>query len=240
MSHEELATLADEYYQWTLRTQPVQASMRGIHDYDSELGEFSREAEDRQISDLRAFAARARAIDETDLSQQDRITRDVLLHECENTSDVMETRGAEMAVSHTIGIQAMLPVAIPQLPIETSEHGDAFIERFSKLGKAFAEMNDRLAEGISRGRTPMRSTAEKTVEQLDSMLAAPADQSPFAMARTPQGVDEASWKERLAALVDAEVGPALQSYRDFIADNVVPAGRLNNKGDKLHEHNKST
>ena len=52
MSHKELANLADEYYRWTLRTQPISASLRGIHDYDNEIGEYSRQAEDRQISEL--------------------------------------------------------------------------------------------------------------------------------------------------------------------------------------------
>ncbi|NND01359.1 MAG: DUF885 family protein, partial [Acidimicrobiia bacterium] len=204
MSHPELAKLSEEYYRWTLQTQPVTASLRGVHDYDTELGEFSREAEDRQISELRAFASRAMAVDESALSQQDRITRDVLLHECQTTADVMETRQAEMAVSHTIGIQTLLPVVVPQLPIETAEHGDALIARFSKSRAAFAEMNDRLAEGLARGRAPMRSTAERTVEQIDGMLAAPVAGDPFTLARTPAGVDEADWRERLANLVSDE------------------------------------
>lgn len=225
MSHPELAKVADEYYQWTLRTQPVQATLRGIHDYDTELGEFSREAEDVQISELRSFATRALSIDEAELSHQDRITRDVLLHECQNGADVAETRQAEMAVNHTIGIQALFPVVVPQLPIETAEHGDAYVERFSNSGKAFAEMNARLAEGVAGGRTPMRSTAEKTVAQIDGMLAAPLESDPFTMARTPAGVDADEWKSRLVALTRDEIRPALKAYRDFINDNVVPVGR---------------
>ncbi len=225
MSHPELAKLADEYYDWTLRTQPIQATLRGVHDYDTEIGEFSREAEDRQIGELRGFATRALAIDEEGLSQQDRITRDVLLHECQSTADVMETRQAEMAVSHTIGIQTLLPVVVPQLPIETAEHGEAFIERFAKSGAAFTELKDRLAEGVARGRAPMRSTAEKTVAQIDGMLASPVEADPFTRAKTPAGADEAEWRGRLVSLVADEIRPALQLYRDFIADNVVPVGR---------------
>ena len=229
MSHQDLAQLSDEYYEWTLRTQPITATMRGIHDYDTEIGEFSREAEDRQISELRAFAARAAAIDPAELSAQDRITRDVLLFETENAADVAEVRQAEMAVNHTIGIQAMLPVAIPQLPIENEQHANDFIERFSKLGAAFDELNSRLAEGVARGRTPMASTAQKTVEQIDQMLAAPLESDPFTRTMTPAGVDEAEWRTRLEDLVRSYVRPGLQSYRDMIADHVVPAGRSDDK-----------
>lgn len=225
MSHPELTKLADEYHHWTLEAQPLQASLRGIHDHDTELPEFSRAAEDRHIAELRAMAARVRAIDETELGPQDRITRDVLLFECDNSADVAETRLGEMAVNHTIGIQAMFPVVVPQLPIETQQHGDDFIERFSKVGTTFAELNSRLAEGVANGRTPMASTAEKTVAQIDEMLAAPIESDPFTMARTPQGADEAAWRERLMDLVRDHVRPGLQTFRDFVADNVVPAGR---------------
>ncbi len=224
MSHQELADLADEYYQWTLRTEPIGASLRGIHDYDGEFGEFSRSAEDRQIAELRNFASRASAVSPAELDAQGRITRDVLIFEAENAADVAETRMAELAVNHTIGLQAMIPVVVPQLPIETAEHGDAFIERFSKSGQAFDEMNARLEEGVANKRTPMASTARKTVEQIDMMLATPIENDAFMAARVPGGVDETEWKDRIAAVVRDHVRPALQSYRDTIADKVVPAG----------------
>mgnify|MGYP001819148396 CR=1 FL=1 len=225
MSHRNLSKLADEYYEWTLRTSPVAASMRGIHDYDTELGEFSREAEDRQIAELRDMTARARAISPWELDTEDQITREVLIFEAENAADVAETRLAEFMVSHTMGIQAMFPVIVPQLPIETAEHADAYIERFSKIPQAYAEANARLAEGVANGRTPMASTAHKTVEQIDAMLAAPLDQDPFTRAQLPAGMDEAEWRGRLVDLARDHVRPGLQAYRDMIAETVVPAGR---------------
>ncbi len=234
MSHQELADLAAEYYDWTLRTQPISASLRGIHDYDGEIGEFSRAAEDRQIAELRDFAARASGVNPAELDAQDRITRDVLLFETENAADVAETRMAELAVNHTIGLQAMLPVVVPQLPIETAEHGEAFFERFAKATQAFAEMNARLEEGVAAGRTPMASTARKTVEQIDTMLATPVAEDAFMNARVPRGAAEAEWKDRLADLIRDHVRPALQSYRDVIADKVVPAGRSDERPGLCH------
>ncbi len=234
MSHQELADVADEYWDWKLRTEPISASLIGVHDYDSELGEFSREAEDGQIADLRSFVARASAIDPAELDTQDRITRDVLIFEAENAADVGETRMAELAVNHTIGLQALLPVVVPQLPIETAEHGDDFIERFSKSQQTFDEMNARLEEGVASGRTPMASTAHKTVEQVDGMLATPVAEDAFMNARVPAGVEEAEWKDRLAEVIRDHIRPALQSFRDTIADKVVPAGRSDDQPGICH------
>ncbi|MDX1469397.1 MAG: DUF885 family protein, partial [Acidimicrobiia bacterium] len=225
MSNQELARIAEEYHEWTLRTQPIVATMRGFHDYDKDIGEVSRQSEDRKISELRDFAYRASSVDPVGLDESDQITRDLLIFEAENGAETAELRLAEMAVDHTSGIQALLAVAIPQLPIETAQHGDDFIERFSKLPDLTNEMNQRLAEGVAKGRTPMRSTAEKTVEQLDGMLAAPDEEDPFMTAMNPGGVDTAEWRDRLLTLVRDSVRPALQSYRDMIADEVIPAAR---------------
>jgi uncharacterized protein (DUF885 family) len=234
MTHQELADLADEYFDWKLRTEPISASMIGVHDYDSELGEFSREAEDRQITDLRNFVARAIAVDPIGLDAQDRITRDVLIFEAETAADVGETRMAELAVNHTIGLQALLPVVVPQLPIETAEHGDAFIERFRKSQQAFAEINARLEEGVAAGRTPMTSTARKTVEQIEVMLATPIAEDAFMNARVPEGVDVSEWRDRVADLIRDHVRPALLSFRDTIAEKVIPAGRTDEQPGVCH------
>jgi uncharacterized protein (DUF885 family) len=234
MSHQELADLAAEYFDWKLRTEPISASLIGVHDHDSELGEFSRDAEDEGITQLRDFVSRASAFNPADLDSQDRITRDVLIFEAENAADVGETRMAEMAVNHTIGLQALLPVVVPQLPIETAEHGDDFIERFRKSTQAFGEMNARLEEGVAAGRTPMASTARKTVEQIDEMLATPIAEDAFMNARVPAGVDEGEWKDRVAAAIRDHVRPALLSFRDTIAEDVLPAARSDEQPGLCH------
>ncbi|MEX0796236.1 MAG: DUF885 domain-containing protein [Acidimicrobiia bacterium] len=225
MSHTELNDLANEYYEWSLRTHPIEATMRGVHDHDAELDEFSREAEDNQISYLRSVAGRAEGIDDDGLSASDRVTRDVLIFETGTEADATETRMAELAVDPAFGFQAVIAVFVPQLPIETRQQADDFIARFSQLPRAVAEMNDRLAEGLANGRTPMTSAAEKTVAQLDDMLASPVDQSPFMAAQRPPDLDEGEWRSRLADLVRDHIRPALGAYRDMIADQVQPAGR---------------
>lgn len=225
MRNPDLAKIAEDYHRWTLRAYPMVATIRGFHDHDTEIREVSREAEDRKIAELREFVETTLAIEPEGLDHSDRVTRDLLIFEAGNAADALELRLAEMAVDHTSGIQALLSVLIPQLPIENAQHADDFIERFSKLPSLMAETNQRLAEGIASGRTPMRSTAEKTVEQLDQILAAPEEEDAFMTAMQPVGVDPSDWRDRLLTLVGDAVRPSLKSYRDMIADQVIPAAR---------------
>ncbi len=225
MSDPRVGALADEYYDWMNRASPLSASLRGVHDYGSELDDFSRQGEDRQIAELRSMVERARAIDPESITDDDRVTLEVLVFEAESQADVAETRMAEIAVNHAIGVQALLPVIAAQLPIDSAEHAAAHIERFTKLDQAVTDMCDRLRDGLAAGRAPMGSTAQKTVEQIDALLAGPLETDAFVQTKPAPGADEAEWRDQLIDLTRDHIRPASQRYRDFIAEHVVPAGR---------------
>jgi uncharacterized protein (DUF885 family) len=224
----DLQALADEYWAQELAASPINALMLGIHDYDEEMDDASRPAEDARIAELRSFAARAAAFDPETLSADEKITRDVMIYEAGTNADLLEMRAAELEVNHAIGFQAMLPVLFPQLPIEQPEHADAMLVKYPKLGGYFRQMTDRLREGVAGGRTPMASTAEKVIEQLDGYLSVPPEASVFLTINGPQAYtpeQTAAWKSTLAGIVGSVIYPALQEYRDYIADRVLPVSR---------------
>ncbi|NIA25203.1 MAG: DUF885 family protein [Gammaproteobacteria bacterium] len=246
MVNEELCRLGDEYWDYTMEINPTHAMMLGDHRFDEKVEEASREAEDSQISRLRGFAGRAEAIDPACLDKDERITRDVLIFEASTGADALETRAAEFAVNHAMGLQAMIPVLIPQLPIEEPEHAEALIEKYRGFARVFDEMAERLREGLVNGRTPPALTSEKTIEQLDGMLALPIEEDPFLNVRVPASFDDAAteaWKAHLAAVVRDTIRPSLQRYRDTIADEVLPFARPQERsgvswvsgGDELYE-----
>lgn len=233
MSHPELDRLARDFWDFTLRTNPAQATLLGVHDYDHLFDEASKESEDRKIAELRRFAAEAEAIDPATLSPDDRITRDVLIFEAGTTADSLECRPAEWEVSHIFGIQAQLPVYALQVTLPEPEHALAMLDRVREMGRYFDEAADRLRDGVARGMTPMRSTAEKTVAQIDALLA--QKPSPLLQMRAPAGWDgEARWREDLEKAYEEHLAPALARWRDTIRDEVVPAGRSDEQAGVCH------
>ncbi len=224
--NEGLRVLADEYWNYLMEVNPTHATMLGDHRFDDKMEPASREAEDDQIGRLREFVDRARRLEGLELDES--ITRDVLIHEASTTATGLEARTSEFDVNHTMGLQALIPVLIPQLPIETQEHAEALVQKYRSIGQTLDEMADRLREGLANGRTPPALTTEKTVEQLDAMLATPIAQDPFLNVRVPGSFDEAqtaAWRDDLAAVIEAAIRPALQRYRDIIANEVLPVAR---------------
>jgi uncharacterized protein (DUF885 family) len=224
----ELQALSESYWQDELAASPLQALLLGIHDYDELMDDASREFEDARIAKLRDYATRAAAFDPAELSPDDQITREVMMFEAGTRADMLETRETEMEVNHAMGIQAMLPVVVPQLPIEEPEHARAMLKKYAAMGVWFDQMTDRLRSGVANGRNPMASTVEKTVAQIDSHLADDPASSVFMNLRTPAAFSEeqdAAWRAELAEVVRTEIYPAYRRYRDYIAEYVLPASR---------------
>jgi uncharacterized protein (DUF885 family) len=98
------------------------------------------------------------------------------------------------------------------------------------MAKAMGDAADRLRTGVAGGRTPMASTAKKTVEQVDAWLATDLASDPLLRLRSPQGWDgEGAWRAEMAQMVEVVVRPALSHWRDTIADEVLPAARPDDK-----------
>ena len=224
--NEILAALAEEYWAHVLEQNPTQALMLGVHDHDEQFEQVSREAEDAYIARLNGFCDQAEALDPDTLTADERITREVLIFEAGSHARVAEGRFEEMEVNHAVGIQAMLPVMIPQFPLVEPAHAQAMPAKYRNMAAMFDDAIERLSEGITNSRAPMSSTAAKAVEQVDGYLAAPFDNDPLLALGAPEGWNgEAAWRDEMVEVARDHLRPALQRWRDFVTDQVVPNGR---------------
>ena len=224
--NETLAALADEYWGYVLKQGPTQALMLGVHDYDEQFEDASLEAEDAYIARMAGFFDQAETLDPAGLTADERITREVLMFEAGSHARLAEGRFAESDVNHAVGTQAMLPVIIPQLPLVEPAHAQAMPAKYRNMAAMFDSAIERLREGLANGRAPMASTAAKAAGQVDGYLAAPFDNDPLLALRAPEGWDgEAAWRDQMVDVARDHLRPALQRWRDFVMDEVVPQGR---------------
>jgi uncharacterized protein (DUF885 family) len=234
---DALRALGEEYWDAHLERNPTEALILGDHRYDDRMEDASRAAEDAAIAALREFAARAEAIDPADLSPDEQISRDVLMFEASTTADLEETRQAELAVNHTIGLQAMLPVVVGQLPLIEPEHAEAMVAKYAGMGRMIREATDRVVEGVANGRVPIGYHVDKSIEQLDAMLATPISDDPFMGLQAPEAFsedDEAEWRGRIAGAIEHHLRPAWQRYRDVLSQQVAPVARPETKPGVCH------
>ena len=226
--HDDLARLADDFWEHRLSVQPTTALMLGDHRFDAEIEDLTRDAEDAHLDRLRDFADAAEAIDPATLDADERVTRGVLMFEGRKQARVEQHRPAELAVNHTIGMHLGWWNVAGQIPLTEAAHADAMVEKYRAVAGMFDQAAVRLQEGVAAGRTPPRIACEQTIAQIDRYVAMPVDVDPFLQINPPPVFDAdqaAAWKGRLAGVVEEHIRPAYARYRDVIAADVLPAAR---------------
>jgi len=226
--NDDLKRLGDEYWAFTLRSEPTSASLRGFHEYDAELEDLSRQAEDEHIDTLERIAVAAQAIDVDGLTADEQVSREVLTFEASTKAEDLRSRMAEFAVDPFTGIQVVFQQLAGQIPITEPEHADAAVEKWSKMSRMIDQAIGRLRQGLAKDRTPPRIGAEKAIAQIDTYLKSPVESDAFVNLTAPPAWNDdqiAAWRERLAEQVTTVVRPAFRRYRAAIADEVLPEAR---------------
>jgi uncharacterized protein (DUF885 family) len=226
----EIENLADEYWAHHLETNPTEAHLIGDYAGAARFESATRAEEDREITALRDFAQRAEAIDEGGLDVQQRITRAVLASDATARADVIGSRLKELAADPIFGEQVSMPILMGMLALPDADVADALVEKFRGLGRYYRELAERQREGIANGRLPAAFAVKDTVAQLDGLLSTPvADDPLLTTTRPPDGLDVDGWKASLRAVIESEVRPGMEVYRDVLRDEVLAAARPDDK-----------
>jgi uncharacterized protein (DUF885 family) len=120
-------------------------------------------------------------------------------------------------------------LATLQIP-ETPEQGEALVTRWRAIGKHIDDHIQNLRRGLAQGKAPTRGATSRVIAQLDSLLAKP--DAAWALT-TPARAEHPSWPEAARAAlrdgvtqaVSTVARPALQRYRDALANEILPRSR---------------
>ncbi|MEN8240014.1 MAG: DUF885 domain-containing protein, partial [Actinomycetota bacterium] len=224
----EIRQLADEYWEHILSVEPTEAHMLGDYRYIDRFEDASRAAEDSDAAVRRSLALQARELDSPDLTSADRTTLETLLYDAETSASVSEMHTAEFGVDPIFGPQVTAQVVFPQMSVETAEHADKMLDKFTSFAGWVDQSAERLREGVATGRVNADFAVTRALEQLESTLNMPTEETGFLKAAMPDDYsdsDAEAWRERAAAIVTDSVNPAFERYRDVIRNEVAPVAR---------------
>jgi uncharacterized protein (DUF885 family) len=224
----DIDALAGEYWSFYLDEQPTSAHLLGDYARAGLFESATRESEDRQVERLRDFVRRAGEVSGDGLSEQQKLTRDVLVDDATSRIGMSEQRFTEFAADPIFGIQVGTPIVFGMLALPTAEVAEALVDKLRGLGRHYAELTERQREGVEGGRVPAEFAVRDTVEQLDGLLSTPVADDPLLQTtRPPDGLDVDGWKARLREVLQSEVRPAMEGFRDVLRDEVLPRARSN-------------
>lgn len=221
-----ITSLASRLWEANLARNPISASLMGFHQYDHLLPDLTPDALDEVAADLRQIGREASAIEDQDLSAQDRITRDLILHEIETEADAIEGRYLLGAIDTFVGPASSLLVSVNNLSATDQQMAKDYAQRWSQLGTFLENVLLLNQAELAKGRTPARIVAERVVHGFAGYLDSPVDDDPFLQSMMHPGADD-NWKNEARSVVERKVRPAYASYRDSVIQEVLPAARDN-------------
>jgi uncharacterized protein (DUF885 family) len=218
--------IADGFWERFKQLSPISATINGDTRYDDRLPDPSpagRADRRRFAEDMRDAAA---AIPDEGLSVEDRITRDVMrvLGEILIVQDDQRIDTLQV-VDQMGGPQTMLPQLCQFQAADTPGRLDTFLARLHAYPTFMAANRELLREALASGLTAPRIVAERTIAQLERMLATPLDE---AVIPTLVKVARDEDRETIRAAVRDEVYPADAAFLEALRGEYLAASRTDN------------
>ncbi len=225
-----LNDLLHEQWEYTMRTNPIYASMLGDKRYNDKLNDFSQKAIDENLEQTRHFLARFEAIDATGFPEQETLNKQLMVRDLAMNLEGARFKPWEMPVNQFGGIHIDAPQLVSILSFENVEDYEDYITRLKLLPVLFDQTTEQMRKGMAAGLMPPKILLEKVVTQANGLATTPADQSPFThpFEKFPDAIPEADRKRLreagLAAVRDS-VLPAYVKFTAFVRDEYAPKGR---------------
>jgi uncharacterized protein (DUF885 family) len=225
-----LQALAADAWESQLAAHPVYATVTGDRRFDDRLranGPGALAADEARLSGL---LARTTTIETDALSPDDRVTRAALVDFLQAELDLVVAGMDAWGVDPLDGPQvAYLNVPSFQ-PVRTLDEGDALVARWRAIGpwidRLIATTRDALARGIASPQANVRNV----VAELDDLLARPVEDWPLVDPAREAPEDwpsdrRAAYAAAIRAAVADDIRPAFARYRAFLAEELAPAAR---------------
>ncbi len=221
-----------------LKRNPINALFRGDLRYADQLGDYTSDAyfdaERKAAQDNLDGLAK---IDRTKLSATMKIAYDVFK---KNQEDALAGLSKEIMdltvvrpINHFSGFHTFYPTfssGSGAAPFKTVADYDNNLKRHQQFVKLMDMAIERFRQGMASGVVETKLTINNVIEQLDTQLAQPVEESPYygPVKKFPADFSDAD-KARLTTsykdMVQNQLYPANQRLRDFLKNEYLPVAR---------------
>ena len=223
------AVFAD-YWEDTLKHSPEFASTIGDKRYNDQISDYSVKAVNDGLEREENFLMRLAAIDPAGLTDQEKISRELLLRHFAEDAEAADFKEWEMPVNQMGGVHTTYPQLVAQLSFTTVKDYDDWIARLHAIPKAFDQVAANMSIGMDDHRVPPKYLLAKALEQVKSLASQKPEDSPLALPLKsfPATIKTAEQERIKAEMLDAitkEVLPAYLRFARFLEVSYIPAGR---------------
>src|SRR5579864_5541303 len=218
-----LDSLLAEQWEYTMRTNPLFASILGDKRWNDKIEDFSQEFIDRDLQETQKFLVRFEAIDSAGFPEQEVLNKALMVRDLQMAVDRARFKAWEMPVAQNTGIHIDLPQLVSVLSFQSVKDYEDYIARLKAWPVLFDQTVVQMRKGMAEGRMPPRFLLEKVVDQANGIATQAPEKSPFAhpFFDFPKDLPEADQKrlreQGVAAIRDSML-PAYARFAKFVSD----------------------
>ena len=222
--------LFNDYWQDVLQRNPEFASSLGDKRYNDRISDYSVRAVNDWLAAEQNYLMRLAAIDPTGFTDQEKISRELLLRRFADDMESAEFKEWEMPVNQMDGIYDTYPQLVAELSFTTAKDYDDWIARLHAIPKAFDQVTTNMSIGMEDHRVPPGYLMEKTLDQVKQMAGQKPEDSPLALPlkKFPASIPAAEQqriKTEMLAVIAKEDLPAYMRFARFLQVSYIPACR---------------
>jgi uncharacterized protein (DUF885 family) len=219
-----------DYWEFNLETSPEFASIIGDKRYNDKISDQSVKAYNENLAREEKYMMRLAAIDPTGFTDQEKVSREMLIRQITNDLEGAEFKEWEMPINQMYGIYADYPQLVEQLSFESVKDYDDWIARLRAIPNAFDQVTTNMSIGMDDHRVPPKFLLEKTLDNVKNLANQKPEDSPLSLPlkKFPASIPAAEQeriKQEMLSVIGKKVLPAYLRFVRFIEVSYMPAGR---------------
>ncbi|MCL1525690.1 DUF885 domain-containing protein [Xanthomonas nasturtii] len=231
---QQLNLLYDQYWDASLKLNPLQATFQGESRYNDELPNFLSPAFRQQSHDFTVlWLGKAEALGPDGLSGQDLLSYQIFVRDARSALAAEQFPSWMLPINQFYNIASIAVVlgsGTGAQPFKTVKDYDNWSRRALGIPDLFDQAIANMRAGMQAGVVQPKVLMQKVLPQLDAIIARNAEDSLFwgPVRNLPADMSEAD-KQRITAeykrLIEVRILPAYRALRGFIATEYLPACR---------------
>jgi len=229
-NRKALNEIFHDYWEDNLAHSPEFASSLGDKRFNDKISDYSVKAYNDSLAREQAFLMRLAAIDPAGLTDQEKISLNLLLRQFTEDQEAAEFKEWEMPVNQLGGIQTTYADLVSQLTFTSEKDYDDWIARLHQVPTAFDQVTTNMSLGIEDHRTPPKYLLQQVLDQVKTMADEKPEDSPFAtpLKSFPASIkplDQQRIRQDMLAAISHDVLPAYLRFARFLEASYIPACR---------------
>jgi uncharacterized protein (DUF885 family) len=227
---KSLSALLDQIWQDRLKHSPEFACSIGDKRYNDQLTDYSAKEVNAALARGRDYVQQLSEIDTTGLSDQERLSADLMIRSLIEAQEGAKFKEWEMPVNQFNGFHTDLAQLPGRLQFDSVKDYDDYIARLTKVPAAFSQIMTNMQLGVDEGRTPPQYLMEKVLVQTQTLANQKAEESPFAvpLKAFPKSVAAAEQKRistEMLQAISVDVLPSYKRFAGFLKAEYIPKSR---------------